>query len=293
MLAGACAGAPLTDIGDGWYIDPRTPGKSAARLFYEVEGTRVLVDRQIEAYRLYYGRCLVYQVSRAEGPVLFLGLGANTPIAVVASEALNPWRLDGDGLRRFERPADADGRNLLKIETIKVSDVCNVMHLQPPLTANWAAGARVTPGRFKIEQSVLDVNGGDSVGNSTLSAAVDKGQIATIDELLRAGADANSSNDAGITVLMVAVVHRQHEAVGRLLDGGARINAQDDRGKTALMWAAAYRDPDIAHLLLERGADASIRDDAGQNAATWVQDGGTTESARLRELLRRPAAAGR
>jgi hypothetical protein len=291
MLAGGCTTAPLTDIGEGWYVDQGLPGKPAAHLYHEVEGTRVLVDRQIEAYRMYYRMCLVYQVSRPEGRVLFGVVGHLTPLALTVSDALHPWRFDSDALRRFDKLVDLDGRNLLKVEVMKVGDpVCTAMQMQPPLTENWAAAAHVKPGQFKIEESVLDVNGVDSVGNSTLSEAVREGQIATVDELLRAGADANSSNDAGITVLMTAVAHRHPDVVRRLLKGGARINAQDDRGQTALMTAARYRNPDIAQLLLDAGADVRIRDDSGQNAVGWVPDGGGPETQQLRKLMERAAA---
>jgi hypothetical protein len=292
MLAAACATAPLTEIGEGWYVDKAQSGKPAARLYHEVAGRRVLVDRQIDAYRMYYRFCLVYQVSRAEGQVLFGVVGNLTPIAITTSDTLQPWRLDGDALRRFEKSADPDGRNLLKVEAMKVGDICNAMQVQPPFTENWAVSAYVTPGRFKIEESVLDVNGADGVGNSTLSEAVQTGQIATVDELLRAGADANAANDSGITVLMDAVAYRRPDMLRRLLKGGARINAQDDRGRTALMTAARYRNPEIAQLLLDEGADVRIRDDSGQNAVGWVPDGGGADTQLVRDRLER-AAAGR
>lgn len=292
MLAAACARAPLTDIGEGWYVDKGPPGKPAAHLYHEVEGTRVLVDRQIDAYRLYFAHCLVYQVWRAEGLVLFGVVGNLTPIAITTSDAFHPWRLDGDSLRRFEKPADPDGRNLLKVEVMKAGDICYAMQLQPPFTENWAASARVKPGRFKIEESVLEVNGADSVGNSTLSEAVRAGQIVTVDELLRAGADPNAANDSGITVLMDAVAYRLPGVVRRLLKEGARINAQDDRGQTALMTAARYRIPEMAQLLLDEGADVKIRDDSGHDAVGWVPDGSGAATRQMRELLEH-AAAGR
>jgi hypothetical protein len=291
LLALGCATAPLTEIAEGWYVDQGPPGKPSPHLYRDVDGTRVLVDRQIEAYRMYYTRCLVYQVSRPEGRVLYGVNGNLTPLAIATSDALDPWRLDTEGLRRFGKPADPDGRNLLTVESMNVGEICTALQMQPPFTENWAAASRVKPGRFKVIESVLDVNGADSVGNSTLSDAAGEGQIATVDALLRAGADANSANDAGITVLMVAVAHRHPDVARRLLKGGARVNAQDDRGQTALMAAARYRNAEMAQLLLDAGADIRVRDDSGQNAVGKVPDGGGAETQLVRERLQRAAAA--
>ena len=55
------------------------------------------------------------------------------------------------------------------------------------------------PGRVKVVESTLEVNGADSVGNSTLSEAVRLKQTVLVDELLRAGADVNSANRYGGT----------------------------------------------------------------------------------------------
>jgi uncharacterized protein len=293
MAGAACArdNAPLTSIGDGWFIDQGPADRPAAHLYRDVKGTRVVVDRQIEAYRLYYSHCLVYQVAVGDGHALLGVVGNLTPLAIVTSDALHPWRLDGDALRRFEAPVDPGGRTLLNVTSMKVGDICGAMQIQPRFTEALAARARATPGHFPVEESTLDVNGSDSVGNSILSDAAQEGQVATVDELLQAGADPNSANDAGITVLMTAIAFGHPEVVPRLLTAGARVDAQDDRGTTALMVAAKYRSDESARALLDAGADATVRDDSGRNAAGWVPDSGGAELAALRARLEQSAAS--
>jgi hypothetical protein len=48
----ACHQSRRTEIGDGWSVDEGLPEKPAAHLYHEKDGTRVVVDRQIDAYRL-------------------------------------------------------------------------------------------------------------------------------------------------------------------------------------------------------------------------------------------------
>ena len=93
-------------------------GKPATRLYYEKDGKRVAVDRQIESYRLYGHRCLVYEAPRPTGRFLFVAWGGLTPVAFRPSVAPNRWRLDLDGPRRFDTPIDPDGRRLLAIDWI-------------------------------------------------------------------------------------------------------------------------------------------------------------------------------
>jgi hypothetical protein len=282
----------VAQIGDGWFIDEGPPQKPAAHLYREVDGTRVVVDRQIDAYRLYANRCLMYEASRPEGRIVYVVWGGLTPLPIAASD-LRRWRMDTDGLRRFDTPVDPDGRSMLTIEWLKYGDICYAAQTQPKFEESWSQRARARFASIRVETSAVDVNGMDSVGNSTLSDAAREGQIALVDELLRAGADVNSSNDAGGTVLMTSVAFRQPEVTRRLIRAGARLDAQDDRGETALMIAAQYRNLEMAEILLAAGADPAIRDDSGRTAAAWVPDDGNADLRTLRARLDRPAKASR
>jgi Ankyrin repeats (3 copies) len=284
-----CSGPPMTEIGSGWFVDEtKAPW---AHLYHVVDGKRVVVDRLIYSYRLYYKVCLAYESSRSEGRVMFIVAGNRTPYPVAVSDTQRPWRIDADGLRRFETQEDEDGGRLLAIEFIDFSDLCTAAQMAVPFEDNWAETTRIVDGKeAKIVESVVDVNGGDSVGNSTLSEAVRVGQITVIDALLRAGADINAANRHGGTPLMTAVSSRKTDLVRQLLAGGARINAQNDDGQTALMGAARMRNPEMAELLLDAGADMTIRDDLGRNAAAHLPDGGGPEMDKLRARFTRVSA---
>jgi len=282
----ACAGPRLTEIGDGWFVDAVEPGRPAPRLYHEAKGKRVLVDRQIEAYRLYVNRCLIYVASRADGRYLFVAWGGLTPVAFRESIGPSQWRLDGDGPRRFETPMDPDGRRLLTSQWINFGDPCYTAQEQPRFTGNWVSTpTRVVSDRIKIEESTIEVDGEDSVGNSMLSNAAAKGEVVLVDELLRAGADPNSANHAGVSVLMTAVAFRHPEVVGRLIAAGARVDTQDGGGETALMYAAKYRNLEMMKALIAAGAKTTIRDDRGRTAAVWVPDGDKDDLREMRAVL--------
>jgi hypothetical protein len=283
LLAAGCSASPLTEIGSGWAVDQ---GKAPwPRLYREVNGSRVVVDRQIERYGMYYKACLVYAASRPEGRVMFIAAGDRTPHPVTTVDSVRAWHIDADGLRRFETYEDANGRRQLAVEFIDLSDHCSAAQMRPPLEEGWAATARVVPGKARIVESILDVHGADSVGSSPLMEAVREKRRTVVEELLRAGADVNASNRSGGTPLMTAVWHRDPGGVLQLLAAGARINAQDDRGQTALMAAARTSNREMAELLIDAGADVRIRDDSGRNAAAHVPDSLNPEMKRLRERL--------
>ncbi len=216
---------------------------------------------------------------------MFMVIGNLTPYPVTTGDTLRPWRIDADGLRRFDTQEDANGQQQLAIEFISITEMCTEAQRTRPLQDNWAENTRVVPGKTKIVESVLDVNGADSVGNSPLAGAVHLGQIVLMEELLRAGADVNSGNRSGGTPLMYAVRSRNTDVVRHLLEAGARINAQADNGNTALMDAAHTRNREMAELLLDAGADVTIRDDLGRNAAARLPDGGGPEMDKLRARL--------
>lgn len=260
-------------------------------MYYEGKSGRTIVDRQIDAYRLYGNRCLIYEAPRKDGRFLFVAWSELSPIAFRPSSGLVRWRLDVDGPRRFEVAVDADGRRLLDIEWINYGDACYLAQLQPRLREQWQESAPFDSERVKSEQSRLDVDGEDSIGNSTLSDAAREGRIAVVDELLRAGSDVNSANRFGVSVLMTAVGHGNVDVVRRLIAAGARVNAQDGRGATALMYAARYRKVEIARLLVASGAKIALRDDAGRTAAVWLPESTSDDVQKLRALLDEPRAA--
>ena len=98
-------------------------------------------------------------------------------------------------------------------------------------------------------------------GATPLSEAAYAASGGVVQALLKAGADPKTlTTPDGETVLMTAARAGNVEAVRALLDLGADVNARENyKGQTALMWAAAERHPAVAKLLLEHGADWKIR----------------------------------
>jgi cytohesin len=116
----------------------------------------------------------------------------------------------------------------------------------------------------------------DRVGRTPLHIAAERGDLATIDRLLKAGADVNvqvrsdeaRDTDWGNTPLHLAARDGQVDAVRLLLDRGANINARNDRGVTPLHRSIAH--PEVTQLLLDRGAQIDATDTQGRTALHWA-----------------------
>lgn len=111
----------------------------------------------------------------------------------------------------------------------------------------------------------VDVNGWDAGGTAALHWAVHLGDQALVELLLDAGADINAANRYGQAPIHIAV--QQHDAamVKRLLAAGADKEKVDGAGETALLTAARLGDAAIVDELLAAGAAIEARDlDYGQ-----------------------------
>ena len=291
LLLVACGGPGLKKIQRDWYVDDVPAGKASPHLYLVQEGKRVVVDRQILSYETKAG-CLLYETSRPNvARALFGVLPGKTPVAAVASDSFRPWHLAFDGARRFDAPrTDETGVTTLGMDYVEGNHICNLAYQAPPLEEGWADKAPPDFSRVEVKHTEFDVNGSDSVGNSTLSEEVRARHLDVVDALIGAGADVNAPNNGGITPLMTAISFDAESTalMRRLLDGGARVDAPDTRGKTALMWAAGYSRKEAVDLLLERGANPTLRDDTGRTAAAMT--GNSKTAADLAALLEQAAA---
>lgn len=285
----SCSKPPLKKIAGPWYLDDVPAGKPSPHLYWMKQtGTMVVVDRQILSYS--HPGCLIYETVRpGSASVVFAVDPGKTPVLVATSDSFRPWRLARDGLRRFSEPsADEHGVTRLDMDTIEISDLCTLAWRQPAFSETWV-DEPLSPAEVKTEHVSFDVNGADSVGNSTLSDEARLRHPDVVDALLRAGADVDAPNRSGGTPLMTAIAfnHEDTIIVKRMLEAGADVNAQDKRGMTALMVAARYSRKEAVALLLAHGADPSIRDNEGRNAASMTRDSDVELNRLLNEAARR------
>jgi ankyrin repeat protein len=97
-------------------------------------------------------------------------------------------------------------------------------------------------------------------GITPMNLAATSGNAAILRRLLDAGADPNTATPGGETALMTAARTGSVEAVTLLLDRGAQVNGKDSvRAQTALMWAVTEKHSDVVKLLVARGADVNAR----------------------------------
>ncbi len=96
----------------------------------------------------------------------------------------------------------------------------------------------------------------ESTGVTPLMDAAALSDIATMNAILKAGAQVNAQDDRKMTALMMAVATDRAEPakVRRLIDSGADVNVADRNGEMALDWARKFRNPEVVGMLLQAGA---------------------------------------
>jgi ankyrin repeat protein len=117
----------------------------------------------------------------------------------------------------------------------------------------------------------VDVNGARADGATPLAWAVHRDDAQTAGILIDAGANVNVTNDLGVTPLMLAAVNGNAAMVDRLLRAKADPKAARSSGETALVVAARTGRPDVVKLLLAAGAPADAKmGDRGQTPLMWA-----------------------
>lgn len=125
---------------------------------------------------------------------------------------------------------------------------------------------------------------------SPLIYAIDCGNIAAIDTLLKLGANIGQLTDVytytdfndamdmtnrmSITPLMFAAYSDSTgKVVSFLINKGAKVNAKNRDGKTALMYSAnAYEGLIAAKILINAGADINAKDNKGRTPIMYASD---------------------
>jgi ankyrin repeat protein len=129
----------------------------------------------------------------------------------------------------------------------------------------------------------------DSGGNTALHRAAMYYDNATIEVLLKEGADIEARNVVGFTPLHLAVMGDSYntssaqckkKSIEILLKHGADINTQADDGKTPLNSILMHRNAFLTEFLIMHGADVNIKDKYGFTALHYAvlnQDGNDFE----------------
>jgi ankyrin repeat protein len=99
----------------------------------------------------------------------------------------------------------------------------------------------------------------------------EKGHLARVQQLIRAGTSPNAKDREGETALMKAAAGGHIEVVTALVEApGVEVNEIDAKGETALMKAAENGQTAVVELLLGPGSQGrpapNLKDDQGQTA---------------------------
>lgn len=87
--------------------------------------------------------------------------------------------------------------------------------------------------------------------------------------LIDNGSDINQKSNMG-TPLMAAVVKGNVEIVSELLNKKVDINSIDKNGTSALLYATMFKNYDIVKLLIKANADPYLKDNRGNSAIDYA-----------------------
>jgi len=155
------------------------------------------------------------------------------------------------------------------------------------------------------------------MNTTDLFSAIQKNDVAKVQELLDQGADVNARNHKGQTTLMVAVIFGAYatakiliekgvrvgevetgnrstalhdvaaetrgtgEMAALLIQAGADVNAKTSGGYTPLIVAAGRGKTDVVRVLLDAGADVDARGASGKTAQQLAIERGYQDTAEL------------
>ncbi|MBF0440199.1 MAG: ankyrin repeat domain-containing protein, partial [Magnetococcales bacterium] len=106
--------------------------------------------------------------------------------------------------------------------------------------------------------------------NTPLMWAAEYNQVAVVNRLLEANAEINAKNRWGNTALHLAVQWGYEQLALLLLSAGADVNAINNQGRDALMVAARHDHRNMARMLLDRDADLHRADTVMDETALMI-----------------------
>lgn len=118
-----------------------------------------------------------------------------------------------------------------------------------------------------------------------LIRAAEAGETATVQQLLKDGADINGRDARGRTPVMAATHGNQVDTVRALIQAGADINLRDNRSDNPFLYAGAEGLLDILRLTIEAQADTRLTNRFGGTALIPAAERGHVDI--VKELLTR------
>lgn len=146
---------------------------------------------------------------------------------------------------------------------------------------------------FIVAKGPAIVHVRDADGVNPVMHATQTGHTATIDILLKHGAQIDAADNNGMTALMAASLRGFTKMVNFLLERGASMDAQDKHGLTPLMHAAYHeavrdkqprmseRKKDTIKLLLKKQAKLETTDNNGFTAEQRAERNGNKDAHEL------------
>lgn len=126
----------------------------------------------------------------------------------------------------------------------------------------------------EAESSKGEVSSGKSMqsnaaGNDIHTAAY-LGDLNSIRQHIRAGANLDEKNQNGGTALIIAIIFDKTDVAKALIEGGADLAVANNEGATPLHVAAFFCRPELVEVLLNNGADKALRNQYGSTALETV-----------------------
>lgn len=171
------------------------------------------------------------------------------------------------------------------------SEVSRFLDAGAPVAAPAGTRSRNTPLRFAAMSGDLATvqlllkHGADPNAGAPLSEAVTFGHVEVVRTLIAAGADADGVEGTGINLLHWATITNRSDVIPVLIQAKVPLNDTDENGFTPLMYAATldFGDTKTLDALLAAGADVSIKDLKNR---TPVQQAQRLKHARIEARLR-------
>lgn len=145
------------------------------------------------------------------------------------------------------------------------------------------AGCGKSPEKAKLELASKGIPVTDA---ALLEHSKSRASQSTAKELLIAGADPNARQANGMTVLMSAALNGQVETVAELLKRGADMEIEV-RGYTALITAVSSGSKEVVELLLAKGAKVNYKTETGNTALRAARGG---KQAEIEQILLKAGA---